>query len=274
MTKLEYTPSPELRHLQNVLLAMVLEIDALCRKHGITYYLNGGNALGAVRHKGYIPWDDDFDIMLRSKDYKRFLETCRRELDPQKWYVQQGGGHDWWSPHSKIRLRGTFLEDVGEWEGIPKANRGIYIDVFELTNAPKNPVSRKIQYAASKLLVSYGLHVKGYRTQSFSKRTVISISRILGWKPLYRLTERIVNRYENADTELIGNFYGMSRYHNAFYPASTFKEPLYLPFEGHELPVPTDIHNYLTMAFGDYMTPPPADKQIPEHSLSVDFGKY
>ena len=143
--EIENKPTDDLRHLQKVLLEMMKQIDMLCKKHNITYYLSGGNTLGAIRHNGFIPWDDDFDIMMTSGEYEKFIEVCRKELDPDIWYVQEAWV-DWPGSFSKIRLKNTYFEDIGEWEGIPVENRGIYIDIFEIVNAPSSKFSKFFQY--------------------------------------------------------------------------------------------------------------------------------
>ena len=74
----------DLQHLQKVILYIMKDIDKLCRKNGIEYYLFGGSAIGAVRHKGFIPWDDDLDIVMDHNNYERFIQVCRGQLDTEK----------------------------------------------------------------------------------------------------------------------------------------------------------------------------------------------
>lgn len=263
-----------LKHLQSLLLSIMKEIDAICKKHGIIYYLNGGNALGAIRHNGFIPWDDDFDIMMHSDDYKKFISVCRQELDPERWYVQEAWV-DWPCCFSKIRLKGTYFEDIGEWKGVPEDCRGVFIDVFELVNAPDSKFQRLLQYTSAKMLTAHSLLLKGYQTDSTIKKATIFCSRILQIKIVFNLTKSMVYRYNNKiNSTTIGNLFGMSRLHNAFYDKEVFGTPFYHKYEDMELPLPAKYEVYLTQAFGDYMTLPPVDKRKPAHSLTVDFGKY
>ena len=78
----------ELRHLQLVIMQIMKDIDDICRRNNIDYYLNGGSAIGAIRHKGFIPWDDDLDIMMTFDNYERFIKACREQLDPEKYSEQ------------------------------------------------------------------------------------------------------------------------------------------------------------------------------------------
>ncbi|MDE6538169.1 MAG: LicD family protein [Muribaculaceae bacterium] len=268
-----YTPSKDLKHLQNVLLSIMKEIDSLCRKHNITYYLNGGNALGAIRHNGFIPWDDDFDIMMKYEDYTRFLEIARKELNPDKWFVQEAW-KDWPGCFSKIRLKGTYLKDIGEWEGIAKENRGIYIDIFPIVNSPVGKFARKYQYIAAKLINSYSLIKRGYKTSSRIKQLALASSRLLGIPAINKLCHRLVFKFENEKPVSFGNFFGMSRFHNAFYSTNIFQVPYYHTYEDIKLPLPSDYDTYLRQSFGDYMKLPPLSQQKPAHSLHIDFGEY
>lgn len=120
----------ELQHLQKVLLSMAKDIDALCKKNGIEYYLLGGSCIGAIRHKGFIPWDDDLDICMTRPNYEKFLEVCRAQLDESN-YVLQEGLRDWPLNFSKIRLRGTFLHEL-EDDYADSGMHGIFVDVFAL----------------------------------------------------------------------------------------------------------------------------------------------
>ena len=80
----------ELRHLQLVILDIIKDIDIVCKNNGIEYYLLGGSAIGAIRHKGFIPWDDDLDIIMTHSNYNRFLKVCKEQLNSNKYYVQEG----------------------------------------------------------------------------------------------------------------------------------------------------------------------------------------
>ncbi len=280
MTKMEggsgnkdVTTGENLRHLQIVLLEMMKEIDALCRKHHITYYINGGNTIGAVRHKGFIPWDDDFDIMLLHEDYRRFIDVCRSELDPSRWIVHEGSV-DWPGCHTKIRLRDTFLEDPGDWDGLPPDERGIFIDVFELVNAPRSPLARRIQFAAGKLLIAESLLKRGYKTDSIFKKFILGCARMLSVPAVKNLCRKVMYRYCGKDTDTVASFFERTRFHNAFHDADVFRKPVYAEYEDTTLPLPTDVDKYLTLTFGDYMTLPPEDKRRPAHALKIDFGPY
>ena len=104
----------QLEHLQKVILSIAKDVDELCQKHKITYFLLGGSAIGAVRHKGFIPWDDDLDIVMDDENYEKFLRVCKAELDRDKYYIQEAFV-DWPLGFTKIKLRGTYFQEPGQY---------------------------------------------------------------------------------------------------------------------------------------------------------------
>ena len=131
----------DLQHLQQVILVIAKDIDSLCRENGIEYYLLGGSAIGAVRHKGFIPWDDDLDIVMDAKNYDKFIKVCREQLDTNKYYFQEGLV-DWPMPFSKVKLKGTVFEEPSGFVN-EAGERGIYVDVFKVENAPASSLGQK-----------------------------------------------------------------------------------------------------------------------------------
>ena len=263
----------ELRHLQRVLLCMLEEIDKLCKRNGIEYYLNGGNALGAIRHNGFIPWDDDLDIMLMSDEYFRFIEACRRELDPNIWYIQEGK-KDWYGYYSKIRLKGTFVDDIGEWDGLDKENRGIFIDVFRIAPASKHKIGRYFQYFCDKLLTSYSLLMKGYKSDELKKKIMLTLANALRIRGVRNFCENIVNGGDKKSSEMVFCVSDVLTLSNYFMQKDMLGKPRYVEFENKMFPVPERTEEYLKNLYGDYMKLPPIEQQKPPHSQKIEFGKY
>lgn len=260
------------RHLQMVILDIMRDIDTLCQKYSIDYYLLGGSALGAIRHKGFIPWDDDLDICMNSENYNRFISIAKEELDPQKYYVQEGIV-DWPLNYSKIKLNGT---KIIEHEGYSDGNNhdGIFLDVFRLDNSPSDKFLQLLQYFFAKIYLCYLLSIRTYKSASLGKRIMIFMSFPLRWKPIRNVVKWMVERYNRRDTEFYAFFYGRTRLKNCFMPKKTYGKPLRVQFEDMMLPVPENYHDYLSHLFGDYMTPPPVENQVGLHYVEVDFGEY
>lgn len=264
----------ELRHLQLVILDIMKDIDTLCRAHNIEYYLLGGSAIGAIRHKGFIPWDDDLDIIMNNDNYNRFIEVCRKELDTSKYYLQEGL-KDWSMYFSKIRLKGTRFDEGVTYSDNPD-QQGIFVDVFKMDNVPSNGLKMRWQYICAKIYLCYQLAVRGDDGHSFGlkKRLMLLMSFPLKSKAIRNWLRSQVEKYNNKDTDYYGFFYGRTNFRTSIVRKSYFGKPLRVPFEDTELCVPERYDEYLTQMFGDYMTPPPAEQQVGLHLINVDFGKY
>lgn len=262
----------QLRHLQMVILSIMKDIDKLCKNNNIEYYLLGGSAIGAIRHKGFIPWDDDLDIIMTNDNYQHFLEICEKQLDKKKYFLQKGG-KDWQLEFSKIRLRGTILE---EYEGYATSDdmKGIYVDIFKMDNISSNPIIGRWQYFCGKYYLCYQLASRTYKSATFKKRLMMALSFPLKVQSIRNFVVKQTTMLNNRDTKYWGFLYGRTRWKSAVIDKKLFGKPTYVPFEDTVLPVPEYWHEYLTIVFGDYMKLPPIEQRRGLHLISVDFGKY
>ena len=135
----------ELKMIQKIDLEMLVEVDRICRKYRIRYSLDGGTLLGAVRHKGFIPWDDDVDVIMLRKEYRKFQKACRKELDQSRFFLQdyQTDPEYRWG-YAKIRRKNTEYIRLGQ--EYLKQKGGVCIDIFVVDNVPDQKVVRKIHY--------------------------------------------------------------------------------------------------------------------------------
>ena len=261
----------QLEQLQQVILHIAKDVDKLCRKNGIKYYLLGGSAIGAIRHKGFIPWDDDFDIIMDAENYDRFIEVCRTQLDNNKYYFQEGI-KDWPLPFSKVKLKGTHLKEV---EGNDDSETdGIYIDIFKMDNVANNPLIARWQYFCGKLFLAYQLSIRTYKSASFKKQVLMLLSSPLKIRSIRQWIFNQTIKYNKKKTDYYGFFFGRTRYHNSVVKKELYGEPLYVPFEDTEFLIAERYHEYLTQMFGNYMQLPPEEQRKGLHLISVDFGKY
>lgn len=262
----------DLKHLQSVILMIAKDVDELCRKHNITYFLLGGSAIGAIRHKGFIPWDDDLDIVMDNENYENFIKVCRTELEAEKYYIQEAF-IDWPMSFSKIKLKGTYLQEPGQYVNADN-ECGIYLDVFKLENAPSSKFAQRWQYLCAKYLLCYCLLERGWNEASAIKKMMMLAAYPVKLGFIRKFLKCQVEKWNKRSTDYRMFWAGRYRYHNSFYNKELFKEAVYVPFEDTMLPVPVGYDQWLTQIFGDYMTPPPEKEQVGLHLQGVDFGKY
>lgn len=262
----------ELRHLQLVILEIAKDIDKLCREHGIEYYILGGSAIGAIRHKGFIPWDDDFDIIMDDKNYNNFCQVCRNKLDKEKYYFQEGE-KDWPCSFSKIKLKGTSFDEPSAYVN-ETGEKGIFVDIFKMENSPSGNISQLWQYFCAKYLVCYTLLERGWEKTTILKKFLTLSAFPLKMPFLRKFFKKQVEKWNSKDTKYYGYFSGPYRLNQCFFEKKDFDGSVYVQFEDTKLPIPIGYDNWLRHIFGDYLTPPPVNEQVGRHLKGVDFGKY
>lgn len=239
--------------LQNKILEIMVYIDNFCKEHEITYYLMGGSALGAMRHGGFIPWDDDLDIFMTYDNYVKFLDCCEKYLDTDKFYLQREDSAE--NPYffSKIRMNGTAC--INEIHNF--GHQGIFVDIMCLNNAPKSTFAKKIQYYAAGLLKARAISKTNYKTDSKTKKIQLLISKIFVRGFIKSILLGIVRHYNKKSADEYAHIFGRARFSNSFYPAADFSGTRYVPFEKVNLAVPANVENYLTIRYGKkYMQMP------------------
>ena len=264
-----------LRDLQTVILMVAKDFDAFCSREGITYYLMGGTALGAMRHGGFIPWDDDFDVFMDAANYRRFLAAADR-LDANKYYLQREDTAEWPLFFSKLRLNDTRLV---EHDNHGRAmHEGIYIDIMCLNGAARFVPWRYVQYLSGKMLSAYALARRGYDTRSRFKRLAMAAARLtVGVPPIKSLLLTIVRGLNNRSNSWVGHFFGRAPFAAASFPTAYLGTPRRVGFADAHLPVPENVEGYLTARFGPrHMEIPSAAERAKwgVHALAVDFGPW
>lgn len=252
---------------QRMLLVILKEFDRVCKELGIPYVLFAGTMLGAVRHKGFIPWDDDLDVMMLREDYDRFLREADGVLDREKFFLQKEFSEHWPMFFSKLRLNGTTcLEKYHPRD--KRVHQGIYIDIFPCDASLKTEVGRRLQFMASKVVIAKSLHKRGYDTDSKKKKLLMMLCKALPMKPFLALT-----KCGSSSSEMVHSFLGgASKYKKNIYPRVYFKERLEMEFEDGCYPVSAENDSLLRMLYGDYMTlPSPEERQCKQHAILIDL---
>lgn len=242
--------------LQDSILRIAVYIDRLCQAHHINYCLMGGSALGAIRHGGFIPWDDDLDIFMRPGDFDKFRRVFEETGDHDTFYLQQLLCRDGMVASAKLRLNGTtYLEKpIMDW----KIHHGIFVDIFILHSCPRSTVRQFIQCMAAKYILAKGQSNKSLRYTGI-RRLVTGVLRLLPRDFGIHRALRAVYRYDNTHTPYVCHFMGKAFFKRGIYPSTFFQAYRRHPFEKTTLMLPADTHTYLRERYGDYMVVPPKD---------------
>lgn len=254
----------QLDSLKQALTGILVEIDAICRRHGLRYVLAGGTALGAVRHGGFIPWDDDLDIAMPRADYDRFLEIAGRELPSDLYFRCFKTDPDYYLPFGKVCRRNTSY--VTELDSELTEDNEIFVDVFPLDSAA-SPTSALLKLRATlvKGLKAVVIRKKKMHLQSTSGK--VRLIQILfapfSCRTLMRWQENVMRWQGKKSTEYLTNL--GSNYH---YVKQTMPESMYFParevaFEGRQFMAPGKLEDFLTRLYGmNYMELPPLEKRV------------
>lgn len=256
----------KLKKLQQTELTILKEIDRICKKHEIRYYLGEGTLLGAIRHKGFIPWDDDIDILMLRSDYEKFLSIAPSEISKDFEIQHSSLIKNYWSPFIKVRyLKESFFRQK-HIEHLTN-NNGPLIDIFPLDNVPKkDSLKQKIQALTIKFnrgMLSYKLKTrhpkkwKGYIVKFCSY--FVSVNRI------HRVLNKTFIKYNSNNNKYIVNLASYYSYKKQTVPKSWYGKPRIVKFENLEMPVPKEAEKLLTSIYGNYKELPPIEKRVIKH---------
>lgn len=259
-----YNPEGSLLRRQQLrMLEILLEIDRICKKHDIRYWLSSGTLIGAMRHDGFIPWDDDLDIEMLRTDYLRLMKVLPRELP--EWLALQNDetDHSYFYFYAKVRDRRSKLLETNAYDRRWR-EQGIYIDIF--------PMERQPIWLHKLTEKSVGHMYKIWRTSTDDEKAIKSVRRIFDLNnrllfPCLRGLLAVLLPLSSFlfPRKLITSGMGIP-FHNRRYLDEIFPLTTHV-FEGHEFPVPCDADAHLRHLFGDYMQLPDLNK------LALHVGK-
>lgn len=254
--------------LKQIQLDMLKDIHTFCVEHEIRYSLAFGTLLGAVRHKGYIPWDDDIDIMMRRDEYERFIKTYGND----KYRIADlSTNADYGLPFAKVEDVRTIMNEMVEGT----TEFGIYIDVFPVDNIPDNISQRKLFYQKKNFWnILYNLKVvKIRRGRSWAKNAILVIGHML-LRPInksiiVRKMSQISQTFNAIKTVYVGIVVPADSRIEEAIPASSFDKYVSCKFEDVEVMAIENYDLYLKAAYGDYMKLPPIEKRVSHHAFKA-----
>jgi len=255
--------------LQNCILNIAKYIDDFCDSHGIDYCLMGGSALGAVRHKGFIPWDDDLDVFMRPDEYDKFRECFLKNGDKSRFYLQEWGSKKGHPTIAKLRLNNShYVEPDFEQLNIHK---GVFVDIFILHSCPNSKIGHWHQYFWSRYLV-----LKSLANRNYSRRGLLGslVLKPLKWLPKRAFVEFAIKQLYHQHNRLTNNFchyLGRAGYSKGLYKSDYFLKTKKVAFEMIRLRVPYKVEDYLADRWGNYMQIP-SDEEIKYYQHSSGWS--
>ena len=264
----------DIADIQNVLLSVEDDIAKFCEKYHLTYFLSGGSALGAIRHKGYIPWDEDLDMVMPRKDYDFFAKNFEKEYGA-KYFVQEIHKSPKYDLNfMKVRLKGTVFEEVFD----PETDKaGLFVDIFPIENTYDSALKKRVHGIVSEGLLlicscvrmrSKYKRVMHYYGDDAGLAKAVKLKNFLGmffsFLPLRKwllITDHWMSRCKDENSKQMtiptgrGHFWGELYQREIIFPAQKIQ------FEDREYMTFHKVKEYLRILYGDYMQIPPEDKR-------------
>ncbi len=251
-----------LKKLQESELELMLEVDRVARKNNIRYSLDGGTLLGAVRHGGFIPWDDDADVMMTRDEYDKFYSACEKDLNKDKYFLQEfrtDENYRW--GYSKLRKNGTVF--LREGQEHVKCHQGVCIDIFIFDNVPDGMLQRRF-HLLSCFLIRKGLYsiVGKYGAKSLISKLAYWFLSLFPRQFWVNSIERLTKKNADKTTELMSHYTYPNRKEVLYGLQSHYwDEYVDIDYEGHKLMAIKEYKRYLMDLFDDYMKLPPEDER-------------
>lgn len=260
----------EIKKLQEKSLEMLLFFKDFCDKHSLRFFFCGGCLIGAVREGGFIPWDDDVDVFMPRDDYEKLIEIFNKERENERYFLQV-------STKDKLtkNLFATICDSnttfIKSYQADLDINHGIVLDILPIDGCPESKIKRFFQMINS---LFYSLFLIGEAPKNNGKLIEIAgkvlltvvFSKKLRWK-IAKSCERRMTKYPLANCKYATELCSGPYYMRKKYLAEDFTDSLLFDFEGYKMPVPKGYDDYLSKAFGDYMTLPPEEERDCHHEL-------
>ena len=250
----------------------------ICDKYNLNYILVGGTCLGAIRHKGFIPWDDDIDIMMPRGDYQRFLQVTQESPDERYKLFSVENNEKLTAPLAKLIDKKTILNQTGHAE---KMNLGLYVDIFVLDGVPDNENLRRCFIKMLTFLqkvwggLEYEKRPIDIRGKKVENRIKNSISHVLRWlttaESVSKKICKLAQKYNYDECSLVAPLCYSSNRKKRTMEKSIYGKGIRLEFENNMFVVPEKYETFLRITYGDYMELPPKEEQVSHHRYDLKF---
>lgn len=271
----------KLKELQKKTLELLLYFKTFCDKHDLEFYLAGGSCLGAIRHNGFIPWDDDIDLMMKRADYERLEELWNKYADVEKYSCIRPN-EQVINGNKYITIHDNHTTHIQKGKEYFDTNHGIALEISPLDGYPEKSYQRYMQLFWAIVFSLYANQLPTKKFGWFIEQTCNILLKLVSSREnqykIFHFAERQMSKYKIDDCSCYATLTAFVHISHK-YPKKMFEKAMYISFEGHSMPVPQDYDLYLKILYDDYMTLPPTDEQKPKHEciymdLKNSYLKY
>lgn len=257
--------------LKQVELEVLVQFAAICEQNGLRYFLGGGTLLGAVRHQGFIPWDDDVDVYMPRPDYMKLMQINPAVYDENLKLFSHYHREDYYHPFARLcDMRTRFVETKAA-----ACELGVFIDIFPVDGLPadiasSNSFFKQIDFLHRMRLLSVRNKLTKWSFfECIVKMPFAIYARALGPKFWVRRIDRLVRKYGFESSDFVGMLVSINYGTRERMDKPSFAAYMEMEFEGYRFQAPIGYDKYLTQCYGDYMTPPPENKRFTKHAFAA-----
>lgn len=266
-----------LKHLQKVQLMMLKDFIKICEDNNILYFINGGSLLGTIRHQGFIPWDDDIDLMMFRKDFEKLDLIFDNENNEKYRLINVLNEETYHYTFARIMLKNTVFEEW--WADQVDYTQNIFIDIFILDNIPDKGLKRSIHkwtcFTLNQIIYFSIIKFKDEsKLKSIIKQSLYYILKLIpvSTNTLKRKCIDSYKKYEDYESDEVCDFPAPCNL--PIYKRNDWLPPKKAKFEDIEVNIPNNPDSILTRIYGDYMELPPEEKRFRPAPEKIDFGEY
>lgn len=261
----------EIGQVQRKLLEILLYFQAFCQQHHLSFVLAGGTCLGAARHQGFIPWDDDLDVFMLREDYEKLPALWEQFADTGRYACVRSNAR-FNIHHAATEIKDSNTTFINRHSIDLDINQGLMIDVIPLDAIPSGKLARLGQMLSSMLFCCFNFQrLPEHKGKVTFWCTKLALGLIRSPKLRYRIwsrAERHMSRYALAQCDQVASLIEGATIMRQRFPKEWFLHPAKLEFEGHAMPVPRDWEQYLTISYGNYRQLPPESERIWRHDAA------
>jgi len=257
----------DLNKYHSILLKTMKVFHSFCEENSLTYSISGGTMLGAVRHGGFIPWDDDIDVMMPRPDYNRFLEITAKTFVNGYTVISQYNASNYRMPFAKIMDLNSTVIPMKENKDCPY---GAFIDIFPIDGITEKEFFSKKNVKKYYRTMAYALSLHNDSHYNNLQSIIIHLIARLSFKNSQQFLiecDSIAQKYGYETSPYLGQYFSVYSLYKEMYPRDVFDETEIIDFEGIKVRCIKQRDKYLTIMYGDYMTPPPPEKRVTHHFI-------